>query len=391
MLPRSNALGRAPRSQGEDTLRRTTGLLAVLVAVLALAPTPSGAAVRPGTKPAAEPAPNTYPVVLSGDFTGDREADLFFHSPSTAPDVLYELNPENDPDFVDIYTFSVQGGYRPVVGDFAGGGTDDIFWYQPGTGADVIWSFDFCNGCDQRPTYKRFPQTVNGIYTPLSMGRGSVLWYGRGSIPDSMWTFNSSCSTCAPTKSSRSLSVRGSSYEPVAGDFLGSPGSGREVFWYNPTGPETMWTFDYSWHPQSIASPALNVVGSTYELAVSDLFADQWDDIVFVGPGAATDSVWDFYDDHVSKLAPPEPMNLDYRVVTGIPLTDFEDPGGWFVYDPTALSGSLFDVQLADGAPETPYVRHDFEPAPLTEGPPAAGATSATSDDVRIRRWPAER
>jgi hypothetical protein len=258
-------------------------------------------------------------------------------------------------------------------------------WYQPGAAADVIWSFSSCNGCETKPTYKRFPISVNGTYTPVSLGN-RVLWYGRGSVADSIWTFLPGCSTCAPTHSSRTLSIKGSTYQPVAGNFVGAPSGGgnpSEVFWYNPSGPETMWSFDGGGGPTTITSSALNVSGSTYKLAVSDLFADQWDDIVFVGPGGAADSVWAFKQNAVAKRTAPEPLTLNYTAVTGVRGTDFEDPGGFFVYDPGATKGSYFDILLADGAPETPYIRYDFDPAPLTELPPAeptARAAGAAPD-----------
>jgi hypothetical protein len=370
-------------------LRRSLTAVVLLASGLLLAP-PAGALGERDVGAAADPAPGTYPVVLSGDFTGDGIGDLFFHSPSSAPDVLYDYNHPGDERPLEIHTFSVQGSYRPVVGRFAKQATaDDIFWYQPGRGADVIWDFKLCGlGCSG-PTYTRMPVTVNGTYTPVAGHffpgqRDDVLWYGRGSIADSIWDFNATCQTCTPTIAIRPASISGTGYRPVAGNFVGFAGGVDDIFWYNPNGPESLWEFSspFDYKYRAITVGALNVAGTTYKLAVSDLFHDAWDDIVFVGPGSAQDSVWDFYDGSLYKIAAPEPLNGAYTAVTGVSQDDFEVANDFFVYDPAATAGRYYDIYEENGFL---FDRYDLDPVPLTELPvEPVGAAAAASEG---RRW----
>lgn len=341
-----------------------------------------------GAAATAAPDPGSYPVVLSGDFTGDWVNDLFFYSPSSAPDVLYDFNPTTSggPP-LDIWTYDVRGTYRPVVGRFTGGEfVDDILWYAPGAKADVIWAFDGCfSGCTSRPPYHRVPVTINGTYTPVAghffPGDGDdVLWYGRGGISDSIWDFRTSCAMCAASYTSRPVTVNGSSYEPVAGNFVGQGGIIDDVFWYNPAGAESLWVFSspFDYRYTSISPSAIQVRGTSYELAVADLFDDEADDIVFVGPGAAQDSVWDFYGDAVYKIGAPEPLDGHYTAVTGVVGPYHQDePDDFFVYDPTATAGRYFDIGYGGTPTSFIYSRYDFEPAPVTETTPVGVAASA--------------
>ncbi len=358
------------------SLRGVVLVASVVIGLTTVAPASSVHAAP--AAPADDPAPNTYPIVLSGDFTGDGVGDLFFHSPSTAPDVLYDLNPPVGAEDIDIYTYSVQGSYRPVVGQFgANGSADDIVWYQPGAAPDVIWDFEACV-CLARPSYTRLPISVTGTYTPVAGhffpgARDDIFWYGRGAVTDSIWDFQTPCASCQLTFKSRPVTVNGAGYQPVAGNFLGFPGGVDDVFWYNPSGPESIWEFSspFDYKYTSTSPPGIQVAGSTYKLAVSNLFAsasDFWDDIIFVGPGAAQDSVWNFFDDRLFKATAPEPLTGAYTAVTGVRQEDFEVPQDFFVYDPAATAGRYYDIFEMSG--DFFYNRYNVDPAPLTEEPP---------------------
>jgi hypothetical protein len=278
------------------------------------------------------------------------------------------------------------------VGRFTGGEelVDDILWYAPGAKADVIWAFDGCPGdCSERPPYHRLPVTINGTYTPVAgkfygyPGDGDdVLWYGRGSIPDSIWDFSADCDGCPATWTTRPITVNGANYQPVAGNFVG-PTVIDDVFWYNPTGPETIWAFSVPFDHRytSINHPSIQVRGSSYRLAVADLFADSFEDIVFVGPGGAQDSVWDFHDDAVYKLPTPEPLSGQYTAVTGVREPNYDRyPEDFFVYDPSATAGRYFDIDWDHSPSNFVYTRYDFDPSPLTELGTASAAASGPSD-----------
>jgi hypothetical protein len=349
------------------------------------------------------PAPGTYPLVLSGDFTGDGWEDLFFYSPSSAPDVLYELNDPDGPDAndLDIYTYSVQGSYRPVVGQFGSNTqTDDIFWYQPGIAPDVIWDFVACLPCTARPGYVRMPMTVNGTYTPVAgtfisgTFRDDIIWYAPGTAADSWWDFRAACYSCTSTYVSRPLTINGSSYQPVVGKFYGPVGTiTDDVYWYNPAGAESIWDWGQleGW-PISVTSPSIQVSGSTYKLAVTDLFGDFADDIIFVGPGATQDSIWDFVAPNLlGKGSTPEPLTGAYGTVAGLRgepnvFARFNPYGSFFAYDATATNGVLFEI---DEVTDTGYVylRYDFDPAPLTELPPAGISPHAAGAAPKSRPW----
>lgn len=368
-----------------------------VLAMILLGTTASPAMAEGPAAPAADPSPNTYPIVLSGDFTGDGVGDLFFFSPSSAPDVLYEFNPEGGPDAnsIDIYTYAVTGSYRPFVGHFGDDSrTDDIFWYRPGAAADVIWDFTECIPCTARPEFQRLPITVNGTYRPVAgefrpggADRSDIIWYGPGKAADVLWDFSAPCDRCQSTRTQRSLTINGAGYLPVAGNFVGPLGGAEDVFWYNPNGTETMWSFGWSnlagYH--SISSPSLQVRAAGYKLAVAELFGDQTDDIIFVGPGGAQDSVWDFFDDSIYKRPAPESLTGAYTAVSGVRQQDFEVLEDFFVYDPAATAGRYYDIYSISG--DLFYDRYDFDPAPLTELPPVEPVAGAAAAAPEARRW----
>ncbi len=83
--------------------------------------------------------------------------------------------------------------------------------------------------------FDTIPITVNGSYTPLPLhcfeSYFDVLWYGRGSAPDSRWLDVDLAATPAVTSTKVPATVSGD-YRPFVGDFDGD--NCDDIFWYAP-------------------------------------------------------------------------------------------------------------------------------------------------------------
>ncbi|MEI2700071.1 MAG: hypothetical protein V9E94_17710 [Microthrixaceae bacterium] len=93
--------------------------------------------------------------------------------------------------------------------------------------------------------FDTIPITVNGSYTPLPLhcfeSYFDVLWYGRGSAPDSRWLDVDLAATPAVTSTKVPATVSGD-YRPFVGDFDGD--NCDDIFWYAPgPAPDFVWYF----------------------------------------------------------------------------------------------------------------------------------------------------
>jgi hypothetical protein len=377
---------------------RSTLVVAALLASALTLGSAGPATARPTA--AIEPEPNAFPIVLSGNFVGDSYDDLFFFSPGPEPDILYDFKGAmHDGAVPEVHLYDIQGAYQPFVGDFTGSDSrDDIFWYRPGTASDMIWNFTLGDGIGA-PEYTVVPVQVSGTYRPVvgkfvggarSAYTDDIFWYGPGAIADSLWAFDQVCQSCAPRHVNRSVpSVRGATYRPVAGNFI-DPAL-EDIYWYAPDGTESIWDFrsDYPGAMRIVNSPALQVAGKTYQVAVVDSFEDQWDDLVFAGPGTTPDALWDFYGGSVYKGATPEAITGTPAAVLGVEIGALPEADDLFVYYPDQTRGRYYD--FFEESNQHFWQRFTFDPVPLTELPPqvdpvaAAGATAAAPEG---RRWP---
>lgn len=125
----------------------------------------------------------------------------------------------------------LKGGGTPLVGDFNGDGNGDVFLYRPGAGKELLL-FGQGNRGSAWFSDSNANIQVSGQYTPLvgdfnANGSTDILWYGPGSAPDTLWSFNKQSSTFVVTKPA----INGN-YKPFVGDFTSNDGQGTDdIFW----------------------------------------------------------------------------------------------------------------------------------------------------------------
>ena len=131
---------------------------------------------------------------VAGDFDGDARSDILWYGGANLPESVWYGRDNTTASFDQLTTTNVAGLYLPFAGDFNGDGRDDIFWYAPGDAPDQLWSGTaargFTHGQPLKPAgsawniqgdFEAIPGDFNGD------GRTDILWYGRGSAPDSIF------------------------------------------------------------------------------------------------------------------------------------------------------------------------------------------------------------
>jgi alpha-tubulin suppressor-like RCC1 family protein len=241
----------------------------------------------------------TRPVAVRGDFDGDGRDDIFWYVAGSGADTLWSGSSRSTTDTVTASRFSAQtinisGTYTPVVGDFDGNGRDDILWYGKGTLADSVWYFTGRGSLDSRPL------NINGNYTPVvgnfntasgSTGQDDIFWYASGYA--SLWS----------GASNRTFSTRGYSPTPpsnarvYAGNWRQSPTTAgatvhEDLLFYVPgTGADAIWVGNGT---GSFTSSSVTINGSYNPIIANfDTSAGpEMTDIFWYAPGKAADSVW---------------------------------------------------------------------------------------------------
>ena len=196
-------------------------------------------------------------IPLVGDYTGDDFPDVIAYAAGSAPDLWIDFNEIGAPT---IRPFSISGTYRPVSGHFTYNSADDIFWYAPGAGVDTF--YDFTTAGSFTPS----TQSVTGTYTPLTRsktedGVDDIMFYGVGVAADAYWDWNANIA--GPTRSNRSLTVKGT-YVPYTCQCIGEGvDSGTDVLWFSATGSDVIWDYDpTSASPVSVTASDPNLTGS---------------------------------------------------------------------------------------------------------------------------------
>jgi hypothetical protein len=249
--------------------------------------------------------------VLAGHFTSDAGAQAFLYNPGPAPDGLLDVTRDGDGLEAQLTAAPVGGNFDPFVADLDLDGRDDIFWYAPGAARDYVWFFEADGSITSVPmkvdlVARPVPVLVDGINdTPA---RQTILWYGAGARPDSIWTFT------GRSASARRVSIAGT-YRVVVGNFnVSSIGHSREqVLFYDPAGGRnSMWTFhrgDGNHRSDPLPSP-----GRNYLPVVTEAGMHGGDFAYWYGPGPNPEKIWDWQGSKViSGLMPP--IGGTYRVM----------------------------------------------------------------------------
>src|SRR5690349_14431435 len=90
----------------------------------------------------------------------------------------------------DYQALSINGSYQMLRGQFAGDGATDVIFYGPGSAPDSLWIGK--TGVKGTNGFTKVNLSIGGTYVPVVGDFGGddyddVLFYGRGSVSDSLW------------------------------------------------------------------------------------------------------------------------------------------------------------------------------------------------------------
>lgn len=219
----------------------------------------------------------TYDAPVTGDFNGDRRADVLWYGAAGRPDYLWFGNRQGG---FDARAVKVRGIYRPLAGDFNGDRVDDILWFGSGAKPDYLWLGRRSGAFEGRDVTigRSYDRPVVGDFN--GDGYDDVLWYQPGTGFDYLWH--------GTIYGFAGSDIRADGvYRAFAGDF---DGDGRsDVFWYGPGAD-----LDYLWYGDrdgGFTGKGVNETGDTWPV-VGDYNDDGEDDVIWYGSGARPDGAW---------------------------------------------------------------------------------------------------
>lgn len=182
----------------------------------------------------------TYTPIV-GEFTDDGGDDILWYAPGPAADSWWDINVDGT---VTQRAFSVKGTFTPVVGQFSGVGSptfdflDDVFWYAPGTAPDSVWDWNPDGTITQRPL------TINGTYRVVagnftSDGFEDLLFYAPGTAADSLWDFDSA----SLAKTQKPLAINGTYDAVLAAPMFDQSEQTDVLFFRKGAAGDTIWDF----------------------------------------------------------------------------------------------------------------------------------------------------
>lgn len=157
--------------------------------------------------------------VRIGDFDGNGRDDILWYTPGLGGDSLWMHSIAGGRT---VISFAVNSTYQVMSGDVDGDGRSDVVWYQDRPGDDWVWF----GGAGARFVHTKF--AVGSGYQPVMVdlphdGRQDVMWYAAGSAPDlwSRWSADRTLTT-SPAKLA-------GTQQPIVGRFSAG---GDGIIWY---------------------------------------------------------------------------------------------------------------------------------------------------------------
>lgn len=134
----------------------------------------------------------SYSIQASGDFNGDRKADLLWRNQSTGAVALWLMNGTTYSSTVDLPTLP-NANYRiGGAADFNGDEKPDIIWRNSSTGANALW---LMNGTSYSstvdlPAIPNSAYVVGGSADYNANGLTDIVWRNQTTGANAVWLMN---------------------------------------------------------------------------------------------------------------------------------------------------------------------------------------------------------
>ena len=230
---------------------------------------------------------STYQPVVLHDWRSSTTHDrIVWYSPSSTSVTVWRFGSSNTVS--NAYTAvsgTIPASSKPVVGDWNLDGIDDLVWYGPGSAGDAKW---LSRGDG---SFTKTAISAGGAYQPVAVwgtwddglqpAGDSILWWGNGAAADAYWMNDGSAFHGA----SGAASTASGTPFPLF--------SGVDVV-YEPNGPEQVFLGIPDFGPigYDVASPTGRDIGPGIKPLSGDFDGDGGPDVLWYGPGAASDEIW---------------------------------------------------------------------------------------------------
>jgi len=233
------------------------------------------------------------PQPLGGDFNGDGNDDVIWHTRDGQADMLWYGSPDGvwhdpkewDSDATTYAPAIAVGADRDgIVGDFDGDGSSDIIWYQPATGIDTeLWNGQTTGGF-AKSMLGDLPSGLTFTSADLDGDhRDDLVVHDAANGTASLWQSG----TEEPFRVAHSNSTMGDDVRPVIGDFTGD--GIPDVYWQNEMA-NPLWVPDASGNLTQASAPS---IGVNHEATVGDIDGNGADDVIWYDPTTGADTqVW---------------------------------------------------------------------------------------------------
>ncbi|MEZ4294185.1 MAG: FG-GAP-like repeat-containing protein [Polyangiaceae bacterium] len=235
-----------------------------------------------------EPVSSSSYKTATGDFDGDGRDDILWCSTQTTYASIWWGNANRTFTKQSVSGFCPSGTGAIRVGRFNQGNAEDILFYVPGSGTDYI-KF----GSTSR-TFTSVSLSVSGTsYVPVvgnfdNQNCDDIFWYKPSDGIVNRWYSPAGCGV--PFNAMDNYPVdAGGPWTPIAGNFDGAQGD--DIFWYKPGGGgDRVWYSNSSTGFTKVYSQ--DDVTGTYIPFAGDFDGDGKDDIYWDKSGSPVDHIW---------------------------------------------------------------------------------------------------